>query len=338
MKLSILIKAFNEETLIADCIEAALAEIQQIGGEVILVDSLSTDKTVEIASSYPVRIIQFSHKSDCGCGSAVQLGYQYARGEYLYVLDGDMVLQSGFLSVALSYLESNPDVAGVAGKLMDASIRTAADKRRVSAAKALQQIIEVSDLGGGGLYRRSAIESVNYLAHRWLPACEEAELGARLRTKNWRLVRLPQIAVLHTGYAENNFQMLYRLWRNRRMHAYGMYLRSAFGHPWWWISMRQAWFVFAAPILHITAAVLAAGVIYFEMIAMIHAVIVAEFIVWAGGVAILAVGKKNIIDAILSAYVLNLYAFSAVLGAMQSIPDPMVPIDAQELTEHNVSQ
>ena len=338
MKLSILIKAFNEETLIADCIEAALAEIQQIDGEVILVDSFSTDKTVEIARRYPVRILQFSHKSDCGCASAVQLGYQYARGEYLYVLDGDMILQTGFLSAALNYLESNPDVAGVAGKLMDASIRTAADKRRVSAAKALQQIIEVSDLGGGGLYRRSAIESVNYLAHRWLPACEEAELGARLRTKNWRLVRLPQIAVLHTGYAENNFQMLYRLWRNRRMHAYGMYLRSAFGHPWWWISVRQAWFVFAAPILHVAAAVLAVGFMYFEMIASIHAVIVAEFFVWAGGVAVLTVRKKNIIDAILSVYEWNLYALAAVLGAMQSIPDPMIPIDAQELTKYNKSQ
>ena len=338
MKISILIKALNEETLIANCIEAALAEIQKIGGEVILVDSLSTDKTVEIARSYPVRIIQFSHKSDCGCSSAVQLGYQYARGEYLYVLDGDMILQSGFLSEALSFLESNSDVAGVAGKLMDASIRTAADKRRVFAAKALQQIIEVSDLGGGGLYRRRAIESVNYLAHRWLPACEEAELGSRLRARNWRLVRLPQIAVLHTGYAENNFQMLFRLWRNRRMHAYGMYLRSAFGHPWWWISVRQTWFVFAAPILHITAAVLAVGAIYFEMIAMIHAVIVAEFFVWAGGVAVLTVRKKNIIDAILSAYEWNLYALAAVLGAMHSIPDPMIPIDAQELTKYNTSQ
>lgn len=338
MKLSILIKALNEETLIANCIETALAEIQQIGGEVILVDSLSTDKTVEIASRYPVRIIQFSHKVDCGCASAVQLGYQYARGEYLYVLDGDMILQTGFLSEALRFLESNSDVAGVAGKLMDVSIRTAADKRRVSAAKVLQQIIEVSDLGGGGLYRRSAIESVNYLAHRWLPACEESELGARLRTRNWRLVRLPQIAVLHTGYAENNFQMLYRLWRNRRMHAYGMYLRSAFGHPWWWISVRQAWFVFAAPILHVAAAVLAVGVIYFEMIATIHAVIVAEFFVWAGGVAVLTVRKKNIIDAILSVYEWNLYALAAVLGAMQSIPDPMIPIDAQELTKYNESQ
>ena len=338
MKISILIKALNEETLIANCIEAALAEIQQIGGEVILVDSLSTDKTVEIARSYPVRIIQFSHKSDCGCSSAVQLGYQYARGEYLYVLDGDMILQSGFLSEALSFLESNLDAAGVAGKLIDTSIKTWADKRRAYTAASQQQIREVSELGGGGIYRRSAIESVNYLAHRWLPACEEAELGARLRAKGWRLIRLPQIAVFHTGYSENNSQMLYRLWRNRRMHAYGMYLRAAFGHPWWWLSLQQAWFVFAAPLLHFTALILAINAMSFMIFTFASVFLMAEFFVWFATITILALKNKSISSALLSTYGWNFYALAAVLGAMQSIPDPMIPIDAQELTKYNASQ
>ena len=204
MKLSILIKAFNEETMISNCLEAAVAEALKYDGEVILVDSLSTDMTVEIARRYPIRIIQFEHKADCGCASAVQLGYQYARGDYLYILDGDMELQRGFLSLALNYLESNPDVAGVAGKLLDTNIKTRGDERRALRAAGLQQITEALDLGGGGLYRRKAIESIGYLTHRWLPACEEAELGVRLRASGWRLIRLPEVAVLHTGHSENN--------------------------------------------------------------------------------------------------------------------------------------
>ena len=176
-----------------------------------------------------------------------QLGYQYAHGKYLYVLDGDMVLQPGFLSAALNYLESNPDVAGVAGKVLDTSIKTLDDKRRASMATAQQQILEVPDLGGGGLYRRKAIESVGYLAHRWLPACEEAELGARLRASGWHLIRLPNIAVLHTGYSESNFQMLHRLWRNRRMHADGIIFERPLGVHGGGSSIRQAWFVFVAP-------------------------------------------------------------------------------------------
>ncbi|QOJ24019.1 MAG: glycosyltransferase [Gammaproteobacteria bacterium] len=338
MKLSIIIKAFNEEALVASCLETALTEVLKIGGEVILVDSLSTDRTVEIARRYPIRIVQFLHKIDCGCASAVQLGYQYALGEYIYVLDGDMELQAGFLSVALNYLESNPDVAGVGGKLLDSSINTWADKRRASEAEALQQIKDVLELGGGGLYRRKAIESVGYLAHRWLPACEEAELGVRLRAQGWRLVRLPEAAVIHTGYSESTSQMLLRLWRNRRLHAYGMYLRSAFGHPWWWLSVHQAWFVFAAPVLHIIAGILAVIVINIKVITIVPALIIAEFLVWLGGITVLAIRKRSIANAILSVYGWNFFALAAALGAMHSIPDPTIPIDAQEITNHHIAQ
>lgn len=335
MKLSILIKALNEEALIANCLEAALAESLKVDGEVILVDSLSTDRTVEIARHYPIRIIQFDQKKDRGCAAAVQLGYQYAHGEYLYILDGDMILQPGFISLALNYLESNPDVAGVAGKLLETSVKTADNKRRIAIAAAQQQIMEVSELGGGGLYRREAIESVDYLAHRWLPACEESELGARLRASGWHLIRLPDIAVLHTGYSESNFQMLRRLWRNRRMHAYGMYLRTAFRRPWWWLSVRQLWFIFAASVLHVTAGILAVGAAsYSEVITIAPALIIAESSVWLAAILILVVKKKSVSDAILSACEWNCYTLAAILGFMQSIPDPLIPINARELTKH----
>ena len=339
MKLSILIKALNEEKLIAVCLEAVLAETMKVDSEVILVDSLSTDRTIEIARRYPIRIIQFAHRLDCGAASATQLGYQYARGEYLYVLDGDMVIQPGFLSVALNYLESNPDVAGVAGKLLDTCIKTLDDKRRVFVATAQQQIMEVPDLGGGCLYPREAIKSVGYLAHRWLPACEEAELGARVRAAGWRLIRLPEIAVLHTGHYESNFQMFSRLWRNRRMHAYGMYLRTAFGNPWWWLSVRQVRFVFAAPALHVVAGILAAVcVMYLEALKIIPALAVVETLIWLGVTTVLALKKGSVIDAILSIYGLHCYAFAAALGFIQSISDPMIPINAREFTKHRIPQ
>ena len=245
-----------------------------------------------------------------------------------------MEMQSGFLLLALNYLKLNPDVAGVGGKLLDTSIKTAEGKRRYSIAAAQRQTMKVSDLGGGGLYRREAVDSVGYLAHRWLPACEEAELGARLRAAGWRLIRLSDTAAFHTGYSESNFQMFNRLWRNRRMQAYGMYLRTAFRRPWWWLSVRQLWPIFAAPILHVAAVILAIGAVYLEVITIEPSLIASEFIIWLGVVAALAVRKKSVPDALLSVYEWNCYAVAAILGFMRSIPDPMIPIKARELTKH----
>lgn len=327
-RVSILIKALNEEAKIADCLQAAVREAAAVEGEVILVDSLSTDRTVAIAREFPVRIVQFSRVSDRGCGAGVQLGFQYARGEYLYVLDGDMTLQPGFLTAALRYLEANPDVAGVAGKLLDVSVKTAADKRRVDKSDALQNMMEVPDLAGGGLYRRDAVEAVGYLAHRWLPACEEAELGARLRASGWRLVRIPESAVSHTGHSETSVGMLCRLWRNRRMQAYGMFLRSAFGRPWWWKSVRRIWFVFAAPTAHLSA-VMMGWLIYAMGGGGWTALAISEICVWLVVLLVLRVRKGDSGLAAFSIFEWHLYTAATIAGAVKAVADPMQPIEGR---------
>ena len=333
--ISVLIKALNEEANIAESLAAAVREAVKVSGEVILVDSLSSDRTVAIARRFPIRIVQFSNVEDCGCGAAVQLGYQHARGTYLYVLDGDMVLQPGFLAIAMQYLEANPGVGGVAGKLLDTSIKTAADKRRANNSKALQTIVEVSDLPGGGLYRRSAIDAVGYLAHRGLAACEEAELGARIRADGWRLVRLPDVAVLHTGHSEGNMIMLSRLWRNRRLHAYGGFLRSAIGHPWWWSSVRRVWHVFAPPAIHCAAVILGIAAATMGFLDLLSALVISEALVWFIALLALSIKKKNVLDAIFSIVEWHWYALAAIIGAVRPIPSPMTPVDGREITQES---
>ena len=90
--LSIVIKAFNEEKKIARAIESALTaadELAPLRVEVVLADSLSSDNTVAVASRYTVNIVQLCHAQDRGCGAGVQLGYEWARGEWVYLMDGD---------------------------------------------------------------------------------------------------------------------------------------------------------------------------------------------------------------------------------------------------------
>jgi glycosyltransferase involved in cell wall biosynthesis len=132
IQVSIIIKALNEEVNIAKCIESCIKETAGYSCEIILVDSLSTDNTVEIAKQYPIRIIQFLNKEDASCGAAPQLGYQYSLGEYIYLIDGDMECIPGFIPKAMQYMDQNCGVAGVGGQLVDIQINTVADRRRAS--------------------------------------------------------------------------------------------------------------------------------------------------------------------------------------------------------------
>lgn len=326
--ISIVVKALNEERLIGACLRSALLEAERFDGEVILVDSMSTDRTLQIASGFPIRIVQFDSVADRGCGAAMQLGYAFAEGEFIYLLDGDMALCPGFIDRALNFLEKFPDVAGVGGRLIDQQVNTAADKRRVAQYDALQTEQDVQDLGGGGLYRRSAIEAVGYLAHRWLPACEEAELGARLVAAGWRIVRLPCAAVTHTGHKETTWQMLSRLWRNRRMHAYGMFLRASVGKPWQWRAARVARHVFVAPGLYLLT-IFAALVLNGFGIGVGASLLGCGLFIWLGVLALMVAKKKDFFEAAYSILAWHFYSVAALIGFFSRIGDPLTPIPSR---------
>src|SRR5260221_3578925 len=110
---SIIIKALNEQRHIASAIESALAALDGIDGEVILADSGSRDRTIEIARRYPIKIVQLTNTAERSCGIGAQLGFQYSRGRYLCLIDGDMQLHDDFLLAALDCLARNPTIAGV---------------------------------------------------------------------------------------------------------------------------------------------------------------------------------------------------------------------------------
>ncbi len=233
--LSITIKTLDEEAKIGPAIESALAAANEIPGpvEIVIADSLSTDKTVGVASRYPVRVVQFVNKRDCGCGAGVQLGYQHSLGEFVYILDGDMEFVPGFLGKAYQTISQDEKLGGVAGLHEDTRIRNVVDQIRVTN-KAASQPGEVRYLNCGGLYRRAAIDSAGgYASNRNLKAYEEAELGFRLGSAGWKLLRMPVAAVRHTGHDLGTFELMLRHWKSRRAMAAGVLLRTAIGQPWW---------------------------------------------------------------------------------------------------------
>src|SRR4051812_12040542 len=99
--ISVIIKTLNEEEHVAKAIGTSLAAIAPYGGEVIVADSGSRDRTTEIASRYPVTIVQLQNARERCCGIAPQLGFQHSRGDFIYLLDGDMELQADFVALAL---------------------------------------------------------------------------------------------------------------------------------------------------------------------------------------------------------------------------------------------
>lgn len=243
--LSIIIKTLNEEKNIEGTIKAAMCAASGFNAEIIVADSASTDATISIAQNYPVTIVRLKKPEERSCGLGAQLGFQVARGRYVYLLDGDMQCVPGFINEAIAYLENNLDVAGVAGdleELGDANNHEFQVRRAQLAASKNSNNAwygEKDWLDGGGIYRVSALQQVRYVTNRNLHAYEEKELGLRLRAAGWRLLRLKCTAVHHFGHSDPTWSLLLKRWRTRYVDGGGDWLRSAWGKPYFKIALVQ---------------------------------------------------------------------------------------------------
>jgi hypothetical protein len=90
-KLSVVFPCFNEETYVADVLDALLAKKLRIPKEVIVVESNSTDKTREIVKRYAshpdVKLIL--EERPRGKGHAVRAGLKAATGSIILIQDAD---------------------------------------------------------------------------------------------------------------------------------------------------------------------------------------------------------------------------------------------------------
>ncbi|MGH9443279.1 MAG: glycosyltransferase family 2 protein, partial [Thermoanaerobaculia bacterium] len=101
-RITAIITSFNEEINIQECLESVLW-----ADEVLLVDSFSTDRTVEIARSIPkVEVVQHAYY-----GSAAQKNWAMDRAAcpWVLIVDADERVTSELSREILALLERGPD-------------------------------------------------------------------------------------------------------------------------------------------------------------------------------------------------------------------------------------
>lgn len=233
MAVSVILKTLNEEARIGAAIESVLAALAGIGGEIIVADGGSCDRTLAIAARYPVRVVQLEPGIRPSCGIGPQLGFQYSREPFICLMDGDMLLDPGFLPEALAYLRDNPRAAGVTGHVEEMNDTSLEYVRRGRRASPENRTGAIDRMNGGGLYRREAVEQAGYLSDRNLHGYEEFDLGLRLRARGWALHRLDRRFVRHFGHAINAYALLLRRWKSGYLRGIGELLRAALGKPQW---------------------------------------------------------------------------------------------------------
>ena len=332
MKITVGIKALNEERHIDKALTSALAAVEPYGGEVVLADSGSSDRTIAIARRYPVTIAQLANPAERSCGAGAQLAFQQAEGDFFYLLDGDMVLQPDFLSAGLAYLADHPDVAGVGGRVREMNIDSHEFQIRANTVEneGSWKPGNVDRLDCGGLYRVSAVREVGYFADRNLHAFEEFELAARLQAQGWKLARIDVPAVEHFGHRMDGYRLLWKRFKSGYSGAAGEVLRGALGRDHLTVVLRRLGHVRngVAVVLWwiLLLAVLFSRLVAVDKLALLSLLVLVPIL-------FLAIRRRSLSLGLYSFTAWNVGALGLLLGFVRPRTPPTQPIAAITLAK-----
>lgn len=226
MDLSIVILSYNTKELLENCLDSVAANIADLQAEVFVVDSSSTDGSIELVRArYPwVKLIVTPDFR--GFAHANNLALRQASGAYQLVLNSDTVLPPGGLRAAIAFMKAHPKAGALGVKLVkaDGSLDLACRRSfptpavsfyKLSGLSALfprsprlarynltfldpDQTTEVDSVCCAFmLIRREAIEQVGLLDESFYFYGEDIDWAFRLKQQGWAVYYYPGVQVLH---------------------------------------------------------------------------------------------------------------------------------------------
>jgi len=235
---SLVIPNWNGKHFLDDCLGTLLKQ-DYPNFEIIMADNGSTDGSAGyVRKKFPsVRIVE--NGKNLGFSGGVNSGIRVARGEYIVILNNDMIFhRKDCISELVKTAESDESIGIVGAMLLDAlepkRIQNVEGTRLRGVLDLLEwfgkrdeyeedrrqykELIEVE--ADNGLIKREVFDKIGLYDEGFFFSYEELDFGYRARQVGYRVVVNPKAKMWHVGAGTSNSQFLrfqyYRYWARLR--------------------------------------------------------------------------------------------------------------------------
>lgn len=117
MDVSIIIVNYNTQKLTQACIESIINNTHNINFEIILIDNSSTDGSQDFFQNFN-NIVFIKSDKNLGFGKANNLGYNIAKGKYIFLLNSDTIILNNAIKIFYDKMETLPNKVAFSGCLL----------------------------------------------------------------------------------------------------------------------------------------------------------------------------------------------------------------------------
>jgi glycosyltransferase involved in cell wall biosynthesis len=194
MTLSIVIPLFNEEENIKELHEKLKKTLDPLKKEyeILFIDDGSTDKTLSILEeiqTHDKRVLILSLRRNFGQTAAFAAGFDFARGDVIFTMDGDLQNDPADIPKLLELMKDNDLVSGWRKKRKDPFLTRRLPSRIANWLISNVTGVKLHDYGCSlKAYRRDVIKNLKLYGemHRFIPA-----------VASWYGVRIAEVETVH---------------------------------------------------------------------------------------------------------------------------------------------
>ena len=253
---TVVILTYNARGMASEAAQSVLDQTIADRLRVVVVDNGSSDGTADhLARRFGRRIVVVRCRENLGFAGGNNLGFRYAEGKYLLLLNNDAVAEPNWAEELIRVAETDASVGMCTSKILTYRDRGLVDcaghnlsadgigrsrgnwQRDDGRFDVLEETLVAS--GCAALYRREAVSACGGFDEDFFAYVDDIELGLTLRLMGCRCMYVPTAVVYHHGSASESrapYGKVFLIERNR------IWVLIKF-FPWHWVVL-SPWHTF----------------------------------------------------------------------------------------------
>jgi GT2 family glycosyltransferase/glycosyltransferase involved in cell wall biosynthesis len=214
-RVSAIVVNYRQPEITRRCLEALREDLTRLGEpwEIVVVDNGSGDAPFDGWAEAAPEAQVIALPDNLGFAGGAVAGIRRSSGEWIALINNDVLVERGAIGAMLAAGESANDVGSVAAQMRFAhdpgvinSAGIAVDRLGVTRDRLLGEPVSASEeepvdvfgaSGGAALHRRRMLEEVGGIDPSFFFGLEDADLAWRARMAGWRCVYAPAAVVHH---------------------------------------------------------------------------------------------------------------------------------------------